>query len=111
MSTGSLLQDLGFAIEVEQDIVGFAGGKPVTKVLPIAGQAVSLSLVVLGPTPPSNYQVFTGNALGIIEMAFTDTTEVLAGMPIAIAQKVGNTWYGLTAQLQTPPALATAPPT
>jgi len=97
----SFWQDLGIAELILSDIETVATGGSVSGTQTVAGIKlnVSVSKLASGPVPP--YQVLTGSFWQIIGLVFADIAGFQAGVPISVADKIGNTWYGIALSLAT----------
>lgn len=114
----TLIQDLELFETIAGDVVAFASGQPVSTSKTIGSTTYGVSVVVLpqGPTG-TQYQVFTGSVLSILGLVLQDAAEISGGLPVQIAEKIGNTWYGSTltvtpatpASSASPAAIAVAP--
>jgi hypothetical protein len=92
----TLMQELGLVETVAGDIAAFAAGQPVSASKAISGTNYSASVVLLGASATPDYQVFSGSFLSIIGLVLADAAAFAAGAPLKIAEKIGNTWYGLS---------------
>lgn len=92
----SLISDLGLAEIALADISAFAAGQPVTTSRSIGGVTYTISVVVLPNGPTAPYVEIKGGFLAIFELVLSLLTEFTTGGSIAIAEKVGATWYGTT---------------
>ncbi len=95
----TLLQEIGAGEQILGDVAAFAAGQPVNGSAVIGGKKVNVAVVNLGTTPPaadSGYTVFTGGWLQSLITGITLGSEVAAGAPVKVAEKIGNTWYGET---------------
>jgi hypothetical protein len=102
----SFLTDLELAEVVLSDIVAFADGKEVTASPTIAGTKYNVSLVVLANGPAAPFQPFQGSIFTEFIMGIQIGTEIAAGVGANVALKIGNTWYGLTIVMATPPTVS-----
>jgi hypothetical protein len=87
----SIIQDVAILESVAGDIAAFAAGGAVTA--KVDGYDVSVKLLAGGPNP--QYQAITGSFFQILEIAFADYETFASGGTISIAEKLGNTWYGI----------------
>ena len=93
MQTQSLIKDLGLLEVVASDVVTFAQGESVSQ--QVDGYTVSIKkLDVAAPVAP--YQEFSGSFISIFELVLADAAAFASGVPIQVAEKVGNTWYGVS---------------
>jgi hypothetical protein len=93
----SLIQDLELIEIITGDIVEFAAGKTVSRTEKIGANTFTISAQVLANgTTGTNFQVFNGSFLNIISLVFADYAALSAGMPVQVAEKLGNTWYGIS---------------
>lgn len=97
----TLLQDFALVGEAGEELVEFAEGQTVTSEPIIIGtSAYILSAQKFGETqPPAPYVAFGGSALNILVFGVTEFEALQSGIPVSIAEKIGNTWYGETITL------------
>lgn len=107
----TLIQELGVAEEVLSDIGAFAAGKPVQADRVIAGTDYRVYIAML-PNGPSGGFVTIPNTgfFAIFEAALGIGAQFLGGLPVQVAVKEGNTWYGLDFQAKPAPAAAASGP-
>jgi hypothetical protein len=92
----SFIDDLEIIEAILGDVAAFASGQPISVTKTIGSETYSLSVVALPSGPAAPYQVITGTFWSILLTALADASAIAAGAPLAIAEKVGNTWYGTT---------------
>jgi hypothetical protein len=93
----TLWQDLAIGEVILEDLTSIASGQPANFSKTVEGITFSGSVVTLpnGPTG-TPYLVFTGSVWQILGLLLAEGSAFVAGAPIQIAEKVGNTWLGYT---------------
>ena len=106
----SLWEDFRIAQTIFNDISSYAAGNPIAAPNPVAigNELLNVSSVLLpnGPTGTA-YQVLGGHDFySLLVLVFSDLAAFVAGAPLQVAIKVGNTWNGVTFTLvpKAPPA-------
>lgn len=92
----SIIQDFEILETAAGDLAAFASGQTVSNTKTFGGVTVTVAAQVLPNGPVAPYQEFSGSFWQIFGMAFADANAFAAGAPVAIAEKVGDTWYGET---------------
>lgn len=90
----SILQDLQLFETILGDVAAFAAGQPVSTTKTVGNETYSISIVHLPNGPAAPYQTISGNFFAILGIVLADAAAIAAGAPIAVAEKIGNTWYG-----------------
>lgn len=103
----TFIQDLELTEAILGDVVAFAAGQPVSASKVLGANTLTVSVVVLPSGPTAAYQVISGSVLSILAVVLLDVTEFTSGVPVAVAVKEKNTWYGFT--LAYGPTVAPAP--
>jgi hypothetical protein len=105
----SFIQDLEIAETAIVDALAFSNGQPFAATRKFGSITISVNIVKLlnGPAG-TNYQVISGGLPEVISMAFGDIAGVINGVPLNIAEKIGNDWYGETVSLVLPAGSASA---
>ena len=107
----SFWDDLQIVELILGDISQVAAGGVVSGTKQIGGTTYNVQVQVLTNGPSGTpFQVISGSFWSILTTVFGDLTALAAGAPIQIADKVGNTWYGLTLAAVPAHADATASP-
>jgi len=93
----SFWTDLEVAEMILGDVSSVAGGNPVQDSRTINGTTYTLEVQVLpnGPTG-TPFQVISGGFFGVLGAVVVDIGAATSGVPVQIAQKIGNTWFGYT---------------
>jgi len=96
----SFIQDLELAEVILGDVAAFASGKPLSATKSFGDETVAFQAVILpsGRTG-TPYTVFSGSIWEIFALVVGDAAALAAGAPLQIAEKLGNTWYGISIQV------------
>lgn len=86
------------ADEALNAVVELGAGQPVNQSVKLGAGELVVDVVKLPNGPVAPYQEFSGKPLAIFELALVNAATFAAGGQIAIAEKVGDTWYGETLQ-------------
>ena len=92
----TLLGDIEIANLILTDVVSFAQGNQVSGEVTVAGKEYTTSIIRLPNGPAAPYVTINGSLLSILMLVMTDAAAFMAGAPIQVAVKLGNTWSGLT---------------
>jgi hypothetical protein len=93
----SFWTDLEVAEMILGEVTSFVGGNPVEDSRTIGGTTYTLEVQVLANGPTGTpFQVISGGFFGIFGAVVVDIGEATSGVPVQIAQKIGNTWFGYT---------------
>ena len=92
----SIIEDIEIVEAILGEVAAFAGGQPAVVTKVIGGNNYTLSVVKLANGPVAPYQTISGSFWEILITALADAAAIAAGAPLAIAEKIGNTWYGTT---------------
>lgn len=96
--------DLEIAEMILGEISSVASGTPVTEIREIGGTKYTLTVQTLPSGPAGTpFQAITGSFFQILGIVLADASSVSSGVPIQIAQKFGNTWFGYTFSVEAPP--------
>lgn len=92
----TILQDFELIEYIAEGAAEFSQGKPIEKSIEIGTTTWEISVVELGANPTPDYAVFSGSALGMIELTFMEYATLQSGLPVKVAEKINNMWYGET---------------
>lgn len=92
----TFIEDLELTEAILGDVVAFAAGQPVSVNKVIGASTLAVSAVVLPNGPSGGFEPINGSVLSILAVVLLDVTSFVSGLPIQIAVKEKNTWYGFT---------------